>query len=54
MEVLQDLDDSFFETWDLETIFDAEDKTDGVYLRAHVFEQATNEGWIDSHTRTSA
>lgn len=38
MEVLQDLDDSFFQAWNLETILDAADQTDRVYLGAHVFE----------------
>jgi hypothetical protein len=43
MEILQNLDDSFFETWNLETVLDAANQTDRIYIGAHVFEQTTDK-----------
>ena len=43
MEVLQDLDDSFFQAWNLQTVLDATNETDRVNLGAHVFEQTTDK-----------
>ena len=43
MEILQNFDDSFFQTRDLETVLDAANQTDRIYISAHVFEQTADK-----------
>lgn len=43
MEVLQDLDQRFFEPWNLETELDTADEADGVYLSTDVLQETANE-----------
>lgn len=45
MEILQDLDEGIFETWDLEAIFDTANKTDRTDVNTNILEQFTDKGW---------
>jgi hypothetical protein len=43
VEVLQDLDERDFETWDLESVLDATNQSDRIDLCSDVLEQSTDE-----------
>lgn len=47
MEILQDLDEGIFETWDLEAIFDTANKTDRTDVNTNILEQFTDKGCGD-------
>ena len=50
MEVLQNLNQGFFQPGDLQTIFNTPDKTDRVDLCADVFEETADEYCLNSNT----